>query len=160
MARNRRQLETWSPLTLSVQIISLEVCFYTLTAIFLFSLSVSLDLPFSLDLIFSWTGFQTSNEFRYVLASAYGFASASLVVAIVAIVRKPKLVLDFVLTIHGVHFLCVCFTSGEIPRSALWWGWYGASITGVWLGAWYGCAWCMKALSFGQTRETQSYELV
>lgn len=60
-------------------------------------------------------------------------------VAMVLIVIRSKLVLDFALTTHFVHLVIVSLYSGQVPRNLFWWVTMAvSSAVGVALGIW-GC---------------------
>lgn len=160
--RSRRHLESWNPGILILQILLLEIAFYIIAGAALYALALSLTFPFSLDLIFSWTPLQSSNPLRYSVLCAYCCTSCIVIPATILIVRRAKMVLDFVLTLHGFHFLTVCIQSGRIPSATFWWIWYFSSVVIVWLGSWYGCAWFeLMPISFSnQSTQQQGYEMV
>lgn len=60
-------------------------------------------------------------------------------VAMVMIVIRSKLVLDFGLTTHFIHLVVVCLYTGQVPRNIFWWiAMAVSSAVGVSLGVW-GC---------------------
>lgn len=71
-------------------------------------------------------------------------------VAILLLVARSKLVLDFALTIHFIQLIVTSFYSHEIPRHLFWWATQAASAAlmtsvGVWA-----CQWReLKPISFG-----------
>lgn len=60
-------------------------------------------------------------------------------VAMVMIVIRSKLVLDFGLTTHFIHLVVVSLYTGQMPRNVFWWvAMAASSAVGVSLGVW-GC---------------------
>lgn len=71
-------------------------------------------------------------------------------IAILLLVARSKLVLDFALTIHFIQLIVTALYSHEIPRNLFWWATQGASAAlmtsvGVWA-----CQWReLKPINFG-----------
>lgn len=60
-------------------------------------------------------------------------------VALVILIARSKLVPDFALTTHFIHFVVASFYTGHIPRHAMWWAtMLTSSAISVGLGIW-GC---------------------
>ena len=78
------------------------------------------------------------------------FLSVRRALAIVLIVIRSKLVLDFALTVHFLHLLVVSLYTGQIPRNASWWAAMALSSgLAVMLGMW-GCRYReLRPISFG-----------
>ena len=70
--------------------------------------------------------------------------------AIVLVVIRSKLVLDFALTVHVLHLVIVTLYSGQLPRNAFWWAAMTvSSALAVALGMW-GCRYReLRPISFG-----------
>lgn len=72
------------------------------------------------------------------------------VILLLLLVNRSKLIPDFALTIHFIHFLVVSLYTHELPSNLLWWGLQGTSaglmiILGIWA-----CQWReLQPLSFG-----------
>lgn len=71
-------------------------------------------------------------------------------VAIVVLIGRSKLVLDFALSLHAIHLIVVTFYSGQIPRHTAWWlSMAAASAVSVALATW-GCRYRqLQPISFG-----------
>lgn len=70
--------------------------------------------------------------------------------AMVIIVMRSKLVLDFALSTHVIHLVFVVLYTRQLPRHAMWWACMAASSAlAVGLGTW-GCRYReLKPISFG-----------
>ena len=72
---------------------------------------------------------------------------------ILILIARSKLVLDFALTIHGIHLLVTSFYTHEIPSNMFWWALQAFSSTlmtslGVWA-----CQWReLRPITFGGTK--------
>ena len=71
-------------------------------------------------------------------------------IAQVLIVARSKLVLDFSLTIHGIHFLVVSLYEHQLPTSWLWWGLQALSAGLMISVATWACQWReLRPMTFG-----------
>ena len=77
------------------------------------------------------------------------------VLAMVIVLARSKLVLDFALTLHFLHLLITSIYLGCIPREMAWWGLLGLSAVGmIVLGGW-ACRWReLRPISIAVPRET------
>jgi protein SYS1 len=72
------------------------------------------------------------------------------VVALVVLISRSKLVLDFSLTLHFLHLIIVFLYTGYIPRNAAWWVTMLASGAITVAGGTYGCRWReLRPITFG-----------
>lgn len=72
------------------------------------------------------------------------------VVALVILISRSKLVLDFCLTLHFIHLIIVFLYTGYIPRNAAWWVTMLVSGTITVAGGTYGCRWReLRPITFG-----------
>jgi len=71
-------------------------------------------------------------------------------VAIVVLIGRSKLVLDFALSLHAIHLIVVTLYSGQLPRHTAWWlSMAAASAVSVALATW-GCRYRqLQPISFG-----------
>lgn len=73
------------------------------------------------------------------LVSLLTYVTMCRAVAMVMIVIRSKLVLDFGLTTHFIHLVVVSLYTGQMPRNVFWWvAMAVSSAVGVSLGVW-GC---------------------
>jgi len=156
MARRRRPprsgaLAELPPLKILSQIALLQTLYYLTATTLLIFTSLVAGTPFSLDLVFGWDSVRGDTTqgwlsgFLWVLTGGLFMAAA-----IVVLIGRSKLVLDFALSLHGIHLVVVWFYSGELPRHTAWWLSMGvASAVGVALGTW-GCRYReLRPISFG-----------
>jgi hypothetical protein len=78
-------------------------------------------------------------------------------VAIVILVGRSKLVLDFAISLHAIHLVVVTLYTGQLPRHMAWWvTMAGASAVSVALATW-GCRYRqLQPISFGGNGATTS----
>jgi hypothetical protein len=78
------------------------------------------------------------------------FDSPRRAVAIVILIGRSKLVLDFALSLHAIHLVIVTLYSGQLPRHTAWWiSMAAASAVSVALATW-GCRYReLRPISFG-----------
>ena len=71
-------------------------------------------------------------------------------VAIVVLIGRSKLVLDFAVSLHAIHLIVVTLYSGQLPRNTAWWlTMAAASAVAVALATW-GCRYRqLQPISFG-----------
>jgi hypothetical protein len=72
------------------------------------------------------------------------------VIAILLLIHRSKLVLDFALTLHLIHLLVTSFYSHSIPTNALWWALqFTSAALMTSLGVWT-CQWReLRPINFG-----------
>lgn len=72
------------------------------------------------------------------------------IVAMVTLIGRSKLVLDFALTLHFVHLVVVTLYTGLVPRNVAWWLTMAVSSAVAVSGGTYGCRWReLRPISFG-----------
>jgi hypothetical protein len=72
------------------------------------------------------------------------------VVALVVLISRSKLVLDFSLTLHFIHLIVVFLYTGFLPRNAAWWVTMIVSGAITIAGGTYGCRWReLRPITFG-----------
>jgi hypothetical protein len=84
------------------------------------------------------------------------------VVALVALIARSKLVLDFAFTLHFIHLLIVTLYTGFVPRNVAWWTTMIASGAITVAGGTYGCRWReLRPITFGGgPRNTGNSEII
>ncbi|EGS22152.1 putative integral membrane protein [Thermochaetoides thermophila DSM 1495] len=134
MARRRRPpragaLSELPPLRIFSQIVALQSLYYFAALIlFLFTALVA-GTKFSLDLIFGWDAVRGDTTQGWLMGAA----------AIVVLIGRSKLVLDFALSMHAIHLVVVTIYSGQLPRNTAWWvAMAAASAVSVAIATW-GC---------------------
>ncbi len=77
-------------------------------------------------------------------------ANTCRIIAILLVIRRSKLVLDFSLTVHGIHLVVVTMYSKAIPSNTLWWSLQFVSAASMTMGGIYACRWReLKPIMFG-----------
>lgn len=145
MPRRRRPprsgaLTELPPLKILSQIAALQVLFYFASLVLMLFTSLVSGRGFSADLVLGWAAVRADttqgwlNAFMWILDGGFFMA-----VAMVLIVIRSKLVLDFGLTTHFIHLVVVSLYTGQVPRNMFWWFTMAiSSASGVALGIW-GC---------------------
>lgn len=128
-------LHWWNPRRIVLQILLLQSCYIILNTLLITFVVLVMGAPFRIDYTFLDSRYQHTNVFGWslcflsILASAfmYSFSFYSLflicrILALVLIVRRSQLVLDFVLTLQFIQLLLTMWYNWHIPSTALWWG--------------------------------------
>lgn len=94
--------------------------------------------------------FMWSRDVRHHPPSSAVLTSATRIIALLLVVARSKLVLDFSLTTTFLHLIVVSLYEHEVPRSLLWWA-LQFVITGVMVaGGTWACQWReLRPMSFG-----------
>ncbi|KAB5518723.1 integral membrane protein S linking to the trans Golgi network-domain-containing protein [Coniochaeta sp. 2T2.1] len=156
MARRRRPprsgaISELPPLKIASQLLALQAVFYATALVLTLFASLVAGTDFSLDLVFGWQGVRgdttTGWMAGFLLVVDGGFV---LSIAIVILVARSKLVLDFALSVHAIHLLVASLYSHQIPRNAAWWlAMAASSALSVALGVW-GCRYReLRPITFG-----------
>ncbi|KAL1859633.1 hypothetical protein Daus18300_009498 [Diaporthe australafricana] len=145
MARRRRPprsgaLTELPPLRILGQIAALQALYYFAALVLMLFTALVSGRGFTLDLVLGWSAVRGDttqgwlNGFMWILDGGLFMA-----VAMVMIVIRSKLVLDFGLTTHFIHLVVVSLYTGQVPRNVFWWvAMAFSSAVGVALGVW-GC---------------------
>ncbi|KAK0749964.1 integral membrane protein S linking to the trans Golgi network-domain-containing protein [Schizothecium vesticola] len=133
-------------------LLALQALFYAaLLALTLFACLVAGSAPFTLDLVLGWRAVRGDTTqgwlMGFLLVLAGGFFHAA---ALVMLVGRSKLVLDFALSLHALHAVVATVYTGEVPGNMAWWvSVVGSSVVAVGLGTW-GCRYReLRPIAFG-----------
>ncbi|KAL4741614.1 integral membrane protein S linking to the trans Golgi network-domain-containing protein [Aspergillus similis] len=138
------------PLKIIRKIILLQAAYYvTATALILFTTLVY-GTAFSLDLVFSWNALRGDTTLGWMLGLVWMLNSFLCVIFLLLLVSRSKLIPDFALTIHFIHFITTTFYTHSLPSNLLWWALQCTSAAFmVFLGMW-ACRWReLQPISFG-----------
>ncbi|KAK0611479.1 integral membrane protein S linking to the trans Golgi network-domain-containing protein [Immersiella caudata] len=156
MARRRRPprpgaLSELQPLKILSQIAALQTLYYTTALILLLFTSLVAGTHFSLDLILGWSSARGDTTqgwitcFIWILDGGLFMAAA-----IVLLIGRSKLVLDFTLSLHAIHLIITTLYTGSLPSNTAWWLSMGGASTICILLATWGCRYReLKPISFG-----------
>ncbi|KAJ2896111.1 hypothetical protein MKZ38_005866 [Zalerion maritima] len=132
------------PLKILGQILSMQACFYAALILLYPFCCVVGGWPFTWSLVFGWEGIRGDTSRGWLM----GFILA--LVAMVLIVGRSKLVLDFALTIHFIHLIVVYLCSDGLPRNTAWWVTMGISSAAATILGMWGCRWReLRPIAFG-----------
>ncbi|KAK4178575.1 integral membrane protein S linking to the trans Golgi network-domain-containing protein [Triangularia setosa] len=156
MARRRRpprpgSLSELPPLKIASQILALQALYYLFSFILLLFSTLVAGTTFSLDLMLGWQSIRGDTTQGWLCGFLAVLNGGVLMgAAIVVLIGRSKLVMDFALSLHGIHLLVVWFYTRELPKHMAWWvSMLGGSVVGVVLGTW-GCRYReLKPISFG-----------
>ncbi|KAI0996445.1 hypothetical protein K3495_g11736 [Podosphaera aphanis] len=160
MVRRRRPpragaLTELPPLRIFSQIVMLQIIYYiSACALILFSALVA-GRHFTLDLVLNWRSLRGDTAVGWTLGVVWISNSVVGVIAMLILIQRSKLILDFALTLHFIHLLVVSFYSHSLPRNLLWWALQVIS-SGIMtaLGVW-SCQWReLRPINFGTVSNT------
>ncbi|KAM7220688.1 Integral membrane protein S linking to the trans Golgi network domain containing protein [Rhypophila decipiens] len=157
MPRRRRPprsgaLTELPPLKILSQIAALQALYYMAAFILFCFTALVMGTSFSMDLVFGWSAVRGDTTEGWLMAFIWVIDGGMLIaLAIIILIGRSKLVLDFAVSLHVIHlFVVVIYTGGQVPQHKAWWLTMAASsATAVILGTW-GCRYReLKPISFG-----------
>ncbi|KAI1122346.1 integral membrane protein S linking to the trans Golgi network-domain-containing protein [Nemania abortiva] len=138
------------PLRILAQIAALQGIYYSVALVLMLFTSLVMGLHFNLDLVFGWASLRGDNTQGWLIGFVWLCCAGAIVVALVVLISRSKLVLDFSLTLHFIHLLIVFLYTGFIPRNIAWWITMLVSGTIMVAGGTYGCRWReLRPITFG-----------
>ncbi|RYP54251.1 hypothetical protein DL769_010374 [Monosporascus sp. CRB-8-3] len=163
------------PLRILGQIAALQGIYYAAALVLMLFTTLVAGSQFSLDLVFGWSSLRGDTTQGWLIGfvwlccagAVYVFrpvpaplstpavisrnhGARGVIVAMVALISRSKLVLDFALTLHFIHLLVVTLYTGFLPRNAMWWATMAASSALTVAGGTYGCRWReLRPINFG-----------
>ncbi|GAB1317502.1 Integral membrane protein S linking to the trans Golgi network-domain-containing protein [Madurella fahalii] len=156
MARRRRPprsgaLAELPPLKILSQIAALQGLYYVAALVLMLFTVLVAGSKFSVDLIFGWAAVRGDTTQGWLMGFIWVLDGGLLMsLAIVVLIGRSKLVLDFALSLHAIHLVVVTLYTGELPHHTAWWlSMAAASALSVALATW-GCRYReLKPISFG-----------
>ncbi|RYP25722.1 hypothetical protein DL768_011417 [Monosporascus sp. mg162] len=155
MARRRRPPRSGAiaelpPLRILGQIAALQGIYYAAALVLMVFTTLVAGSQFSLDLVFGWSSLRGDTTQGWLMGFVWLCCAGAVIVAMVALISRSKLVLDFALTLHFIHLLVVTLYTGILPRNAMWWATMVASSALTVAGGTYGCRWReLRPINFG-----------
>jgi len=142
--------EPFQPLRTLLHIALLQSIYYLTASLLILFTALVAGKPFNLDLIFSWRAVRGDTTVGWTLGIVWLLCGAVMIIALLLVVARSKLVLDFSLTTTFLHLIVVSLYEHEVPRSLLWWA-LQFVITGVMVaGGTWACQWReLRPMSFG-----------
>ncbi|KAI0475512.1 integral membrane protein S linking to the trans Golgi network-domain-containing protein [Xylariaceae sp. FL0804] len=138
------------PLRILGQIAALQGIYYAVALVLMLFTAFVQGLQFKLDLVFGWASLRGDTTQGWLIGFVWICCAGAIVVALVALVSRSKLVLDFALTLHFIHLAVVFLYTGFLPRHAAWWATMAVSSALTVAGGTYGCRWReLRPISFG-----------
>jgi len=166
MARRRRPpragaINDLSPIKITGQILALQAVYYFAATVLILFTSLVAGKTFGLDLILSWRSLRGDTTVGWTLGLCWMLDALVGVILLLLLVERSKMVPDFALTIHFIHFLITSAYTRSLPTNALWWGLQICSAgLMISLGIW-ACQWRQlrpmafgKAMGFGKAKTT------
>jgi hypothetical protein len=146
MAPSRRPpragaLADLSPKRILKQIMLLQTLYYCVAFILILFTTLVAGQPFSPSLILSWKSLRGDTTVGWTLGLCWMLDAVVAVIFLLLLVNRSKLIPDFALTIHFLHFCVTSFWAGEIPKNYLWWALQVCSaalmiVLGIWACQW------------------------
>ncbi|KAG2194876.1 hypothetical protein INT47_002670 [Mucor saturninus] len=121
MASSSFRSSKWDPIFILAQITSLQSLLYILYSVLLYIALTLTGTDISLDLIFSDKEIRTDTGFGWSLIIVWLVNACLSIPILMLIVQRAKQILDFVLTFHFFHILCVWKLSHHFPTGSSWW---------------------------------------
>ncbi|KAI2467349.1 integral membrane protein S linking to the trans Golgi network-domain-containing protein [Annulohypoxylon bovei var. microspora] len=155
MARRRRPpragaVNELPPLRILGQIAALQSIYYAVALVLMLFTSLVSGTRFGLELVFGWANLRGDTTQGWLLGFIWLCCAGVTVLAMVALIGRSKLVLDFALSLHFIHLIVVTFYTGFIPRNVAWWTTMLVSSAVTVAGGTYGCQWReLRPISFG-----------
>ncbi|KAI2624447.1 integral membrane protein S linking to the trans Golgi network-domain-containing protein [Xylaria nigripes] len=138
------------PLRILGQIAALQCIYYAVALVLILFTSLVMGLQFSLDLVFGWASLRGDNTQGWLLGFVWLCCAGAIVIALVILISRSKLVLDFAVTLHVIHLIIVFLYTGYVPRNVAWWVTMFASGVITVVGGTYGCRWReLQPITFG-----------
>ncbi|KAK3321525.1 integral membrane protein S linking to the trans Golgi network-domain-containing protein [Apodospora peruviana] len=157
MPRRRRPprpgaLTELPPLKILGQIAALQGLYYLAALVLMCFTALVAGTGFSADLVFGWAPVRGDTTQGWLMAFIWVLDGGMLMaLAIILLIGRSKLVLDFALSLHVIHLVVVTlYTGGRLPSHTAWWLAMAASsaVAGA-LGTW-GCRYReLKPIAFG-----------
>ncbi|KAK3941291.1 putative integral membrane protein [Diplogelasinospora grovesii] len=156
MPRRRRPprpgaLTELPPLKVLTQLAALQSVYYVAALILLLFTTLVAGTKFSLDLVFGWSAVRGDTTQGWLMGFIWILdGGLFMAVAIVLLIGRSKLVLDFALSLHFIHLVITSLYTGSLPANSAWWiSMAAASAVSVALASW-GCRYReLKPISFG-----------
>ncbi|KAK7757450.1 hypothetical protein SLS62_000465 [Diatrype stigma] len=155
MARRRRPprsgaISELPPLRILTQIAALQGLYYAAALLLMLFTTLVAGSRFSLDLVFGWGSLRGDTTQGWLMGFVWLCCAGVVIVALVALISRSKLVLDFALTLHFIHLVIVTLYTGFVPRNAMWWVTMVSSSALTVAGGTYGCRWReLRPINFG-----------
>ncbi|KAF2433704.1 hypothetical protein EJ08DRAFT_676502 [Tothia fuscella] len=138
------------PLRITTQIALLQVAYYVSAAVLIVFTALVAGKEVKLDLLFSWRSLRGDTTVGWMLGLVWLLNSLITVIAVLLLVARSKLVLDFAVTVHFLHLIVTSLYTHSIPSTWFWWALQTASTALLaFLGMW-ACQWReLRPISFG-----------
>ncbi|KAI1088588.1 integral membrane protein S linking to the trans Golgi network-domain-containing protein [Rostrohypoxylon terebratum] len=155
MARRRKPpragaINELPPLRILGQIAALQSIYYAVALVLMLFTSLVSGTRFGLDLVFGWASLRGDTTQGWLLGFIWLCCAGVTILAMVALIGRSKLVLDFALSLHFIHLVIVTLYTGFIPRNVAWWTTMLVSSAVTVVGGTYGCRWReLRPISFG-----------
>lgn len=132
------------------QIAALQSIYYAAALVLMLFTTLVAGTRFGLDLVFGWADLRGDTTQGWLMGFVWLCCAGVVIIAIVTLIGRSKLVLDFALTLHFVHLVVVTLYTGSVPRNVAWWLTMAVSSVVTVSGGSYGCQWReLRPISFG-----------
>ncbi|KAI9173331.1 hypothetical protein H9P43_007462 [Blastocladiella emersonii ATCC 22665] len=112
---------TFDPALNVAQLVCMQSLFYISVAVLVLFGAFARGQAVTLDLILAYDELGAARPTGWVVVVAYLLNAGAMSFALVPIVSRARLVLDFACTLHGLHLIVSFLYNGWRLPSALWW---------------------------------------
>ncbi|KAJ3176147.1 hypothetical protein HDU87_005525 [Geranomyces variabilis] len=124
----------FDPVLLSAQIVALQCTYYLTASLLIFLLELLTGSPITLAHVLSSSELRTDTVLGWALSLGMLLNALAAAYALVIIVGRSRLCVDFSVTLHVLHLLATAVYSRGVPRSVWWWVVVLTSMVGVAVG--------------------------
>ncbi|KAI4171855.1 MAG: hypothetical protein LQ343_003932 [Gyalolechia ehrenbergii] len=144
------RLQILSPLRILTQILTLQLLHYLIGTVLILFTALAAGKHFNADLVLDWRSLRADTTVGWTLGLCWVLDAGASVIFILLFIARSKLVLDFALTVHGIHLVVTSLYTGSVPTNVLWWGLQGVSAGVMVAGGLWACRWReLRPIEFG-----------
>ncbi|KAI8586879.1 integral membrane protein S linking to the trans Golgi network-domain-containing protein, partial [Geranomyces variabilis] len=124
----------FDPILLSAQIVALQCTYYLTASLQIFLLELLTGSPITLAHVLSPSELRTDTVLGWALSLGMLLNAGAAAYALVILVGRSRLCVDFSVTLHFLHLLATSAYSRGVPRNLWWWVVMMLSMVGVAVG--------------------------
>ncbi|KAJ3164032.1 hypothetical protein HDU88_005685 [Geranomyces variabilis] len=124
----------FDPILLSAQIVALQCTYYLTASLHIFLLELLTGSPITLAHVLSSSELRTDTVLGWALSLGMLLNAGAAAYALLIIVERSRLCVDFSVTLHFLHLLATSVYSRGVPRNLWWWVVMMLSMLGVAVG--------------------------
>ncbi|KAJ3353628.1 hypothetical protein GGF32_002923 [Allomyces javanicus] len=121
MALGSFRLSVFDPYLVVAQIVAMQAAFYASLSILILFGTVLTGTPISLDHVLAYHELVSTTATGWMVFIATLLNAGAMCIALVLIVQRAKLVLDFACTLYGLHLaVSVIYNDWRLPDAFMW----------------------------------------